>query len=187
MTKVDYLLAAGAAKVPFDVIRAAYAELLVTDLEASRHFYVDLLGMVVAEESADAIYLRAWEERLHHSLVLRRAPAAGIGRISFRVQAEDELEPLRRTLEGLGATTRWVDGELSQMGRALRAWDPFGYPLEFFFEGLDTPSASDGDQGEFVRAELELLRAFRALPDSELQRQILRLVRSMGRVTTGNT
>src|SRR6185437_809533 len=132
MTKVDELLADGAAKVPFDVMRAAYAELLVTDLEASRHFYVDLLGMVVAEESADAIYLCAWEERLHHSLVLRRAPAAGVGRISFRVHEEGHLEPLREALEGLGATTRWVDGELSQMGKALRAWDPFGYPLEFF-------------------------------------------------------
>ena len=31
------------------------------------------------------------------------------------------------------------------------------------------------------RSELELLRAFRALPSEELQRQILRLVRSMGR------
>jgi catechol 2,3-dioxygenase len=134
MSKVDELLADGAAKVPFDVMRAAYAELLVTDLEASRHFYVDLLGMVVAEESADAIYLRAWEERLHHSLILRRAPEAGVGRISFRVHDEESLEPLRQTLDGLGATTRWVDGELSQMGKALRAWDPFGYPLEFFFE-----------------------------------------------------
>jgi len=84
MTKVDDLLSGGAAEVPFDVMRAAYAELLVTDLEASRHFYVDLLGMVVAEESADAIYLRAWEERLHHSLVLRRAPAAAVSRAPAR-------------------------------------------------------------------------------------------------------
>ncbi|ADU51918.1 3,4-dihydroxyphenylacetate 2,3-dioxygenase [Thermaerobacter marianensis DSM 12885] len=57
---------------PFDVVRAAHAELQVTDLEAARHFYVDLLGLVVTEATTDALYLRGYEERVHHSLVLRQ-------------------------------------------------------------------------------------------------------------------
>ncbi len=60
---------------PFDIVRFAHLELVVTDLAAAREFYVDLLGLVVSEETEDALYLRGYEERLHHSLVLRRGPA----------------------------------------------------------------------------------------------------------------
>ena len=34
---------------PPDVLRAASMELVVTDLAESRHFYVDVLGLVVTE------------------------------------------------------------------------------------------------------------------------------------------
>ena len=60
---------------PPDVVRAAYAELVVTDLERSEGFYVELLGLVVSARTDDAVYLRGWEDRLHHSLVLRRGAA----------------------------------------------------------------------------------------------------------------
>src|SRR5690625_5142465 len=59
-----------------DVLRAAYAELVVTDLAAARQFYVDVLGLVVTHEDDEAIYLRTFEEFIHHNLVLRRGPVA---------------------------------------------------------------------------------------------------------------
>ncbi|HVM57048.1 MAG TPA: VOC family protein, partial [Gaiellaceae bacterium] len=62
-------------ETPFDIVRVAHVELVVTDLAASREFYVDVLGLVPTEEADDAIYLRGYEERLHHSLVLRAGPA----------------------------------------------------------------------------------------------------------------
>jgi len=34
---------------PPDIVRAAYAELVVTDLARARAFYVDVLGFVVTE------------------------------------------------------------------------------------------------------------------------------------------
>ena len=45
-----------------DILRCAYMEIVVTDLEASRKFYVDTLGLVVTEEDDNAIYLRTYEE-----------------------------------------------------------------------------------------------------------------------------
>ena len=60
----------------FDIVRAAHAELEVTDLEASRAFYVDVLGLIETERTDDRIYLRGWEERLHHSIVLHGAGEA---------------------------------------------------------------------------------------------------------------
>src|SRR5262249_52839899 len=68
---------------PFDVVRFAHIELIVTDLAASREFYVDEMGLVPTAETSDALYLRGYEERLHHSLVLREGPAPLLDHISF--------------------------------------------------------------------------------------------------------
>jgi catechol 2,3-dioxygenase len=117
---------------PFDIVRAAFVELQVTDLAASEHFYSELLGMLVSARTEDALYLRGWEERQHHSLILRRAPLAGAARLGFRVRTEDDLDVLAGRFEDQRLTTRWLaPGGDPGTGRSLRVWDPFGYPLEF--------------------------------------------------------
>lgn len=131
---MDRLLAANIAAPPFDILRAAYAELHVTDLAASERFYVDLLGLVVSARSDDALYLRGWEERVHHSLVLRRASSPACARLAFRVRGDRDLDLIGEAFTGRGCVVREVDGELAGMGRAVRVWDPFGFPLEFFSE-----------------------------------------------------
>ena len=131
---VEHLLSRGAARPPFDILRSAYAELLVTDLTASERFYVDLLGMVVSARGDDHLYLRGWEERQHHSLVLRRAPAAACGRLAFRVRREDDLELVAANFEQRGCKAYVMKSELVGMGSVLRVSDPFGFPLEFFHE-----------------------------------------------------
>ena len=57
---------------PFNITRASHVVLGVRDLEASRTFYADMLGLVVSDQDAAALYLRGLEERSHHSLVLQR-------------------------------------------------------------------------------------------------------------------
>jgi 3,4-dihydroxyphenylacetate 2,3-dioxygenase len=128
---VNQLLEAGPATIPFDILRAAYAELRVADLAVSRHFYVDQLGLVVSAESDDAIYLRGWEERQHHSIVLRQAGSPAAARLGFRVRRDEDLPLLADELERLGSVVEWVDSDALGLGRVLRAQDPFGFPLEF--------------------------------------------------------
>jgi catechol 2,3-dioxygenase len=132
MTTTADLVSAPPATPPYDIIRAARAELRVTDLLASEHFYVDLLGMVVGERTGDALHLRGWEERGHHSLTLRAGPVAAAARLGFRVRREEDLDLLAAELDGQSMTVRWVEAPDPGVGRVLRAWDPFGYPLEFF-------------------------------------------------------
>jgi 3,4-dihydroxyphenylacetate 2,3-dioxygenase len=139
-TPVDELIARGAADPPFDILRAAYAELVVTDLEASERFYVDLLGLVVTARASDRLYLRGWEERVHHSLVLRRGPAPSAERLAFRVRSSSDLDLLAAEFDGRGCVTREVEGDHLGMGRALRVWDPFGFPLEFFSDIEQLPT-----------------------------------------------
>src|SRR4051794_540476 len=116
-----------------NVLRAAHTEYRVTDLGASRHFYVDLLGFVETARDDDALYLRGLEEREHHSLILRRADSAGCSHIAFRVADPDDLGRLNYRFNELGLIQRWVEvGEEVGQGRALRVQDPAGLPIEFY-------------------------------------------------------
>jgi catechol 2,3-dioxygenase len=129
MTRVESLI--GEVKNPsFNIMRSAYVELVVVDLEASLHFYAELLGMIVTERGDGVAYLRGWEEFLHHSLVLREGHVSAVAHTGFRVGSEDDLDRLKVDFDERGCPTRWVDDKLG-MGRALRVQDPFGVPLEF--------------------------------------------------------
>ena len=75
-----------------DILRCAYMELVVTDLAASRQFYVDVLGLHVTEEDADAVYLRSTEEFIHHNLVLRQGEIAAVAAFSYRVRTPEDLD-----------------------------------------------------------------------------------------------
>lgn len=130
----------------FCILKAGHVELRVTDLERARAFYVDLLGFVETEREADRLYLRAYEEWEHHSVVLRAAPSAGVGHMAFRVGRPSDLDALFEMASRAGLPTRWVQpGEERGQGRALRLQDPFGLPLEFYHE---------------VKAEERLLQRF---------------------------
>jgi len=133
-TTATELVSAPVAAPPYDIVRAACAELRVADLRASERFYAHLLGMIVTARTPDAVYLRGWEERLHHSLTLRAAGTPAATRLGFRVRAEEDLELLADDLGRRGLATRWADGPDPGVGRVLRVWDPFGFPLEFFHE-----------------------------------------------------
>jgi 3,4-dihydroxyphenylacetate 2,3-dioxygenase len=121
-------------KPAFNILRCAYAELIVTDLGRAKVFYVDTLGLIMTEETRDAVYLRGYQERLHHSLALRLGTRAQLGRIAFRVEAEDDLDRIARHFGERGCPARWVNGSVPGQGRALRVQDPLGIPVEFFCE-----------------------------------------------------
>jgi catechol 2,3-dioxygenase len=77
---------------PFNVTRASHAVLTVKDIGASRAFYVDAIGLVVSDETKDALYLRGVEEAAHHSLVLKRTDSEPVANASACALTEDDLE-----------------------------------------------------------------------------------------------
>ena len=116
-----------------DILRCAYMDLVVTDLAASREFYVDVLGLVVTEKDDNTIYLRSFEEFIHHNLVLRKGPVAGVAAFAFRVRSEEEVDKAEAYYKELGCETR--RGKFTKgVPNALRVVDPLGFPYEFFYE-----------------------------------------------------
>ena len=119
-----------------NVVRIGHAVLYVTDLAASRHFYVDRLGLNVLHESGSALYLRGVEER-EWSLKLELAEEAGIKHIAFKSASEADVDALAALADSLGLRHRW---EVEQdLPRLLRVQDPFGFPVAFYAQAVRYP------------------------------------------------
>ena len=121
--------------LPPDIIRAATIELIVTDLDLSRAFYRDALGLLITCEDENAIYFRGCEEYLHHSLVIRKGKTAALRLLGYRVRSQRELDVAAAFYRELGVRVERVCGGTTLgMGETVRVEDPLGFPIEFFYE-----------------------------------------------------
>lgn len=119
----------------FSITRIARTVLHVTDLEASRKFYVDGLGFIETESDESHIYLRGLEEQSHHSLLLKKADKPVVEVLSYKVEKEEHLEAIEKLFTSKGLKTKWMEkGSQHAIGRTLRVHDAIGIPLEFFAE-----------------------------------------------------
>ena len=122
------------AATPPDILRCAYMDIVVTDLAKSREFYVDILGLVVTEESDTEIYLRSFEDFIHHNLVLRTGPIAAVAAMAFRVRSPADVDLAEAYYQELGCRTeRRAEGFVRGIGDSVRVEDPLGFPYEFFY------------------------------------------------------
>lgn len=118
-----------------DILRVAYGELVVTDLERSRNFYVDVLGMTVTDEDENTIYLRTLEEFIHHNLVLKKGPVAALGVLSYRVRTPEDVDRAEEFYRELGCRVeRRKEGFTKGVGDSVRVEDPLGFPVEYFHD-----------------------------------------------------
>ncbi|MFO7193354.1 MAG: VOC family protein, partial [Thermocrispum agreste] len=110
-------------------------ELVVSDLAAAREFYVDVLNLVVTEETDGVIYLRTLEEFIHHNLVLRQGPVPAVAAFSYRVRSPEDLDKAVAFYSELGCRIeRRKDGWVKGVGDTVRVEDPLGFPYEFFYD-----------------------------------------------------
>jgi catechol 2,3-dioxygenase len=118
---------------PPDIVRAAYATLVVTSLAEARRFWVDLLGFVVTHEDSSSLYLRGYDELTHHNLILRAGPVAAAGALGFRVRSGGDLSRAEAFYGSLGCrTSRSPAGTVRGLGETVRVEDPLGFCVEFF-------------------------------------------------------
>ena len=116
---------------PFRVVRVSHVELGVRDLADARAFYVDCLGLLVTEATADSLYLRGLEERNHHSIVLRKAREPRADAIGFKLASEEDLD---RAAFWFGRNNLPISfPDIPHQGRTLRTADVHGAPVDFYF------------------------------------------------------
>ncbi len=118
------------------VMRAGHAQLRVLDMQVSRKFYRDVIGLVETGEDAQGrVYFKAWDERDHNSIVLRQADSAGVDFVGYRVLDAASLDQFERDLNARGVATRRIPaGEMLETGERLRFTLPSGHEFELFAE-----------------------------------------------------
>lgn len=113
----------------FNIVLLGHVELRVTDLDWSRTFYVDTLGLQVTHDDSDRIQFRTIEERGHHSMVLRRADAPSVAMLAFKAWEDEDLDHDEAWFKARDLPVNWIERPF--MGQTLRTRDPWGLPLEF--------------------------------------------------------
>jgi len=125
MPQIDELV----LQPPFNVTRASHVVLHVRDLQVSKQFYTQLIGLVVSDEDESTVYLRGLEERGHHSLVLKKSALNTCARIGMRVLQDEDINNAQAYFKAQGKSAQIV--ETPYQGPTLQVDDNVGVPLEF--------------------------------------------------------
>src|SRR5260370_31239950 len=89
-----------------NIVRIGHCALYVTDLAASKRFYVDLLGLNILHETPTALYLRGVEDR-EWSLKLELAREPGVKQMGFKVSSDADLDALEGFAAAQNLPHRW--------------------------------------------------------------------------------
>src|SRR5260370_7795342 len=74
------------------IAQLAHVEILTPRLEDSVWFFRDVLGLEESAREGRSVYLRAYEDFYHHTLVLTEADGPGLGHVAWRAASEEALE-----------------------------------------------------------------------------------------------
>ncbi len=137
------------------VAHLGHAEIRVTDLERSRWFFTEILGLYVTEENHERVYLRAWQDWDHHTLILKKSDHAGVEHFGWRVEKPEDLGTYEKRLKEIGIDYRWIeDGEESGQGDGLRFLTPGGFPYELYWERELFVPKEGGPEGDGIASAL---------------------------------
>jgi len=121
------------------VLRPGHAQIRVLDLDKGVKFYGGVLGLKeMGRDRAGRVYFKAWDERDHSSVILRKADHAGIDFFGFKVDSKATLDKLDSDLRAYGVKTERVPaGELLETGERVRFQIPSGHLIELYADKQD--------------------------------------------------
>ena len=77
------------------LLRLGELRIRVLDMALARQHYVERMGLhEVMEDAEGLVYLKAWDEHDHHSIVLRETDRAGLDYFAFKVYDDATLTAL---------------------------------------------------------------------------------------------
>lgn len=127
-----------------DIMRIGRIELRVLDLEESVDYYTNIIGLEETGRDENRVYLKAWDEYDHHSVVLQKADTAGMDHFAFKVKDDDALARLEKRVEDFGCTlSRVSEGTRLAEGQAIRFTIPTGHDVELYTE-IEQPGTATG-------------------------------------------
>ncbi len=141
-----------------EVAKLGHVALEVPDLEGSLRFWRDIVGLEEVERRAGEVYLRAWGEFEHHSLILMQSDEARLHHVGWKARRPEDVEAFRDYLRAQGLAVEEVSpGEEAGQGYAIRFFVPTsGHPFEIYYK-MDRPGAPEEKRS---RLKNQVYRAF---------------------------
>ena len=122
------------------VLRLSHAVVRVPDLELAHAYYCEVVGLVETAAEPDRVYLKAWDEHQHHSLVLQAAPTYGLDSLGLKVERAADLDELQAKIEDAGIATERLPAGARRLGlgsgETCRFTAPSGHTIELV-HGMD--------------------------------------------------
>ncbi len=116
-----------------EIAHVGSVELFTPVLEASRDFFVDVLGMEQVTERGDSVYVHSWDDYEMFTVKLTARATPGVGRTYFRASGPDALQSLVERLDATDVEGQWVDDELG-LGPIYLTADPDGHVVGLYWE-----------------------------------------------------
>ena len=117
------------------IAHLGHAELRTPKLEESVQFFKNVLGLEETERTGQSVYMRAWGDWEHHTLVLTAADRPGLEHVGWRVGAPEDVEAFAKEIEARGEkVTRVEAGTEKGQGDAIRFTYPGGQTMELYYD-----------------------------------------------------
>lgn len=118
-----------------NVLRLGRVELNVLDLDQSVDYYTNVIGLEETGRAGNSVYLKAWDEYDHHSLILTKSNTAGLVHLAFKVGTLDDLAYYEKKVEEFGCTTSRISSHTRLAeGEAVHFILPTGHHCELYYE-----------------------------------------------------
>jgi catechol 2,3-dioxygenase len=116
------------------IMRIGHVDLNVLDIEESRTYYENIMGLTVTREDEDGtLYLKCWDEWDKYSLVLRPSEESTFNRIAYKVKSDSDLDELKVKIENYGISTQFLEaGTVADCGRVLSFTLPSGHAFQLY-------------------------------------------------------
>jgi catechol 2,3-dioxygenase len=114
------------------ILRLQHVEIRVPDLELCTAYYTEVLGLIETARTENQVFLKCWDEREHHSVILREAPTYGLDHMAFKVAEAADLDHFTAKLEAASVPVkRYAARELGPgWGESIRFEAPSGHLVE---------------------------------------------------------
>lgn len=118
------------------IMRVGHVVLEVTDIQAARRHYEEVLGLLVSDVGGDGtVYLKGWDEWDLYSVALRPSTRTGLAHFAFKCEHDRDLEMFAKRLREAGHPCEMLPpGTDHETGRCLRLDLASGQRMHLFAE-----------------------------------------------------
>lgn len=118
------------------IMRIGHIDLNVLDLEVTRNYYENIMGLTVEREDADGtLYMKCWDEWDKYSMVFRPSDESTFNRIAYKVENDSDLDELKAKIEAYGIDAEFLPaGSVAECGRVLKFIAPSDHEFNLYAE-----------------------------------------------------